>query len=39
MDDKEWDLYHKVKEELGLKSDAELFRYLVRYYFRREMRE
>lgn len=36
LDERDSELFSQIKTQIGLKADAEVFRYLITYYGRRE---
>lgn len=37
MDSEEYERFLKIKKELGLKSDVEVIRYLINYFYKKEI--
>lgn len=37
MEDEEFETFQRIKKELGLRADAEVLRYLIRYYHKEEI--
>jgi len=39
MSDEEYQIYTAIKDSLGLRADAEVLRYLMNYYSKRELQD
>lgn len=39
MTDEETQVFQQIKKRLGLRADAEVIRYLINYYYQRELPE
>jgi hypothetical protein len=37
MNDEEFETYQRIKEDLGLRADAEVLRHLIKYYHKKEI--